>query len=139
MKEALVNPDRAIQVIESPIPTPGKGEVLIKVAYAGTNPKDWKFNTLLNITSNTGDDMSGTVEQVGEGVLEFKPGDRVAALHQIGGPGGTWAEYALAPATTTFHLPENVAFPEVSRLVLRYSKIMRNNALTLSSRARQFL
>jgi hypothetical protein len=31
------------KIIDTPIPTPGRGEVVIKVAVAGTNPKDWKY------------------------------------------------------------------------------------------------
>ena len=40
----------------------------------------------------------------------LQPGDRVAAFHEMGGPGGAYAEYALAWAYTTFHLPKNITF-----------------------------
>jgi NADPH:quinone reductase len=113
MKEALVHPDLTVKVVDSPIPTPGKDEVLIKVAYAGTNPKDWKFPARANLVQNAGDDMAGVIEQVGEDVLDFKPGDRVAAFHRVGFPGGAFAEFAIAPASTTLHLPQSVSFQEV--------------------------
>jgi NADPH2:quinone reductase len=115
MKEALVSPDSSVKIVDSPIPTPGKGDILIKVVYAGTNPKDWKFPSVSNTTLNSGDDVAGIVEQFGEGVLEFRPGDRVAAFHRLAEIGGAFAEYAIAPATTTFHLPENISFEEVCR------------------------
>lgn len=62
---------------------------------------------------NSGDDIAGYVEKVGKGVYEFKKGDRVAAFHQMVTPHGSFAEYAIAPAHTTFHLAENVSLEEV--------------------------
>jgi len=65
-------------------------------------------------TLNSGDDLAGIVEAVGDGVYEFTPGDRVAGMHQIGGGHGSFAEYAITPASTTFHIPDHVSFEEVS-------------------------
>jgi NADPH:quinone reductase-like Zn-dependent oxidoreductase len=42
--------------------------------------------------ANTGDDIAGVVHAVGENVYEIKPGDRIAAFHQMGSPGGSYAE-----------------------------------------------
>lgn len=42
--------------------------------------------------ANTGDDIAGVVHAVGENVYEIKPGDRIAAFHQMGTPGGSYAE-----------------------------------------------
>jgi len=39
MKEAIVNPDLSVEIKESPIPTPGPGQILIKVIVSGMNPK----------------------------------------------------------------------------------------------------
>ena len=41
MKEALVTAGPKVQIVDSPIPKPGPGQVLIKVVVAGGNPKDW--------------------------------------------------------------------------------------------------
>lgn len=41
MKEALVSRGPNVRVVDSPIPKPGPGQVLIKVVAAGSNPKDW--------------------------------------------------------------------------------------------------
>lgn len=65
---------------------------------------------------NSGDDIAGIVEQVGDNVTEFKPGDRVAAFHEMMTPHGSFAEYAIAWAATTFHLPKKTSFEEVSKL-----------------------
>jgi len=48
--------------------------------------------------------------KVVEKSAEFKVGDRVAAFHVMGTPGGAYAEYAVAPATTILKLPEAVTF-----------------------------
>ena len=92
--------------------------MLIKVIYSGSNPKDWKLPLMIP-PHNSGDDIAGLVEEVGENVVEFRKGDRVAAFHQMTKPHGSFAEYAIAPAHTTFHLPATTTFEEVS--ILSYS------------------
>lgn len=59
---------------------------------------------------NQGDDIAGVVHEVGNGVVEFKKGDRVAAFHQMFTPGGSYAEYSVAWKHTTFFLPEKTSF-----------------------------
>ena len=67
MKEALVSPNLTVQIVDSPIPLPGPGEVLIKVKCAGCNPKDWKYPVYSGTTANSGDDVAGEISSVGEG------------------------------------------------------------------------
>ena len=62
--------------------------------------------------------MAGVVHSIGKGVYEFKPGDRVAALHAFGTENGSFAEYAVAPDWTTFHIPHNVSFEEAATVPL---------------------
>jgi len=68
--------------------------------------------------TNQGDDISGIVEAVGHAVTEFKPGDRIAAFHEMMAPGGSYAEYALSWSSTTFHLPQNTSFEEGAAIPL---------------------
>ncbi|KAF5010159.1 hypothetical protein FDECE_3652 [Fusarium decemcellulare] len=114
MKEAIVSRGPKVQIIDSPIPKAGPGQVVTKVIFSGSNPKDWKRPEYWGArgTSNQGDDISGIVHEVGEGVSEFKPGDRVAAFHEMKQPGGSYAEYGVSWAYTTFHLPNNTSFQE---------------------------
>lgn len=49
------------------------------------------FTTIV-YTGNTGDDIPGSVEEVGSAVASIKPGDRVAALHQLNAPYESYAE-----------------------------------------------
>ena len=98
MKEALVSKGPKIQIIDSAIPKPGPNQVVTKVVFSGSNPKDWKVPEWMPDAppSNQGDDIAGVIHSVGAGVAEFKPGDRVAAFHQMLTPGGSYAEYAVS-------------------------------------------
>jgi NADPH2:quinone reductase len=109
-----------VKISDIEIPAPGKGQVLIKVVVSGTNPKDWKVPIYLPQfpPHNTGDDVAGVVTAVGEGVTEFKPGDRVAALHELRTPFGSFAEYAIAWESTTFSLPNQTTFEEAATIPL---------------------
>ncbi|KAK7752528.1 hypothetical protein SLS62_005496 [Diatrype stigma] len=118
-KQAIIQSSiEAVDFINTPIPTPGDKEVIIKVVVAGTNPKDWKMPLWQDLAHNSGDDMAGIVHSVGKDVYEFKPGDRVAAVHETGKENGSFAEYAVAPDWTTFHIPHNISFEEAATIPL---------------------
>ncbi|KAK3313726.1 chaperonin 10-like protein [Apodospora peruviana] len=104
------------------IPKPGPKEVLVKVVATGLNPKDWKWISESGEDGavNAGDDVTGIVASVGSHVWEYKPGDRVAAFHRMGAPFGGYAEYAIAPASTTFPLPPNISFEAGAGLPLSF-------------------
>ncbi|KAF2754996.1 GroES-like protein [Pseudovirgaria hyperparasitica] len=120
MKEGIIHPGPSVKIIDSPIPTPSADQVLIKVIYSGSNPKDWKIPEWFGEPGimNQGDDIAGTIAAVGSNVTEFKPGDRVAAFHEMLTPHGSFAEYAIAWAHTTFHIPAHVRFEEAATLPL---------------------
>lgn len=67
---------------------------------------------------NQGDDIAGIVHTTGKNVTNFKPGDRVAAFHEMLTPHGAFAEYAVAPENTTFHIPPSVSFEEAATIPL---------------------
>ncbi|RFU36293.1 hypothetical protein B7463_g38, partial [Scytalidium lignicola] len=117
MKEAIVSAGPKVQLINSPVPKPTADQVLIKVVVSGSNPKDWKLPQRFG-SHNSGDDIAGIVEEVGDEVTEFKKGDRVAAFHEMRTPHGSFAEYAIAPAHTTFHLPKKTTFEEAATIPL---------------------
>lgn len=109
-----------LYVGEAPKPVPEPGDVLIRVAYSSINPADWKirrgmlpFTDSLGFPMIQGMDNAGIVEAVGEGVTEFKPGDRVLSLSLMAfGKGGAFAEYLLCPEPRVAHLPANLGFAE---------------------------
>ncbi|KAI0169420.1 GroES-like protein [Hypoxylon sp. FL1284] len=118
MKEAVITPEVKVNIIDSPIPKPNADQVLIKVHVSGSNPKDWKVPAWRQVTVNQGDDIAGVVQEVGSNVTEFKPGDRVAAFHEMLSPNGSYGEYAIAWQHTTFHIPQKTTFEEAAAIPL---------------------
>lgn len=82
------------------------------------NPKDWKLPVFFGAESNSGDDIAGTIEAVGDNVTGFRKGDRVAAFHEMTTAHGAFAEYAVAPYYTTFHLPDSTSYEEAATIPL---------------------
>ncbi|KAJ5798539.1 uncharacterized protein N7503_007835 [Penicillium pulvis] len=120
MKQAFVSKDTIVTIRDTEIPVPKEGHVLIRVVVSGTNPKDWKVPRWFpkNDGTNEGDDIAGYIEAVGEDVVGFSKGDKVAAFHQMSTPNGSYGEYAIAPAHTTFHLPAKISFEEAATVPL---------------------
>lgn len=117
MKAAVLHETGApLRVSSISRPVPGRGEVLVRIAAAGTNPLDTKIHAGHAAHARhpapaiLGLDMAGTVEAVGPGVTRFRPGDEVYGMvGGVGGRPGTLAEYvsadedllAVKPATLT--------------------------------------
>lgn len=83
-QKALILPAEGAQwqLGESPIPTPGPKDVLVKLAATALNPLDWKIRTLGAFLISSypfvgGSDGAGIVEEVGSEVSHFTKGDRV--------------------------------------------------------------
>ncbi|CAN6196517.1 unnamed protein product [Urochloa humidicola] len=100
--------------VEVPVPSPKKGEVLLKLEAASINPIDWKIQKGMlrpflpkNFPFIPVGDISGEVIELGNGVTNLKPGDKVISISFA--TGGGLAEYAVAPASLTVARP-----PEVS-------------------------
>ena len=96
-----------LQIIEVPRPTPGPGEVLIRVAAAGVNRPDifqrkGVYPPPPGASPLPGLEVAGTIEETGAGVGEWKPGDAVCALT----PGGGYAEFCVAPAAQCLPVPQ---------------------------------
>jgi NADPH:quinone reductase len=90
---------------DRPVPSPGPGEVLVRIAFSGVNPTDWKSRTTTAPPpggKSPNQDGSGTIEAVGQGVDPVLVGERVwiweAAQNRAY---GTAAEYTVVPARQT--------------------------------------
>jgi NADPH2:quinone reductase len=107
-----------MKLVDAPIPTPGAGQALIRVAASGVNFIDVYFRIGLykaDLPFTPGNEASGTVEAVGEGVTLVKPGDRVAyAMHR-----GSYAEYTVVPAAQLVTLPGRVDFNTAAAAMLQ--------------------
>jgi NADPH:quinone reductase len=96
-----------LKLEEIPTPEPGSGEALVRVRAAGVNFIDVYQRTgryPLTLPFTPGNEAAGTVEAVGDGVDEVRPGDRVAFAMQI----GAYAEAVAVPAWKLVPLPEGV-------------------------------
>ncbi|GAA3129694.1 oxidoreductase [Streptosporangium carneum] len=89
-----------LRLAEAPVPSPGPGQVLLRVHAAGVNPVDWKIRAGLlkdffpvSLPHVLGVEAAGVVVAVGEGVTARSVGDEV-----FGPVSGAYAEYALAGA-----------------------------------------
>jgi NADPH:quinone reductase-like Zn-dependent oxidoreductase len=101
-------------------PTPGEGEVLVRVAAASINPIDWKVRSgaaqrLFPVEFPTilGRDMSGTVRAAGPGVTSFAPGDKVFALAWH-----TYAELCVVKAAELARVPDGLDLVKAAALPL---------------------
>jgi NADPH:quinone reductase len=94
---------------ERPIPEPGPGEVLIRVAAAGVNRPDvmqrkGAYPPPPGASDLPGLEVAGVIERVGTGVTEWRGGDAVCALVT----GGGYAEYCVAPAPQCLPVPRGL-------------------------------
>ena len=112
-----------LRVEQAPRPNPGTGEMLVRVHAAGVNPVDWKVRQsggrMLNVKLpfTLGYDVSGVVEEMGEGVSHFKVGDEVFAYLSLS-RGGGYAEYAIVEFDEAAPKPKNVSHVEAAGVPL---------------------
>src|SRR5215472_16557866 len=102
-----------LQFAERPTPDPAKGEVLVKLSYSGINFTDLNACSGVNkvpLPAVLGSEGAGTVERLGEGVNDFRPGERVAYCMVR----GSYAEYAAVPAKMLVRIPEGMADREAA-------------------------
>jgi len=109
-------PEKLTTVTRS-VETPGKGEVLVKVAAAGINKPDvmqrqGMYPAPKGATDIPGLEVAGVIVAIGEDVTFWKPGDEVCALVS----GGGYAEYCLAPAVQCLVVPKGLDMIQAAAL-----------------------
>ncbi|MET9256259.1 NADP-dependent oxidoreductase [Streptomyces sp. NPDC003717] len=106
--------------LERPAPRPN--EVLVRVRAAGVNPTDWKHRENGGFLGEPpfvlGWDVSGTVEAVGVGVADFRPGDDVFGMLAYPFGHGSHAEYVSAPARWFVPKPAGIDHVQAGALPL---------------------
>lgn len=112
---------------ERPVPTPGAGEILVKVAAAGVNRPDVMQRKGLyppppGASDIPGLEIAGTVAAVGEGVKRWKEGDAVTALVS----GGGYAEYCLAHESHALPVPSGLSMPEAAAIPETFFTVWSN-------------
>ena len=128
----------SLEFVERPTPQPGPGEVLVRVHAISLNYRDLLmvkglYNPKLKLPRIPCSDGAGEVAAVGEGVIRWKTGDRVAGIFMqnwLDGPltpakskgalggdiDGMLAEYVVLRDTGLVRLPEHLSFAEAATL-----------------------
>lgn len=116
-----------LHLSERPMPSPARGEVLIRVRAAGLNHADLAqragfYPLPPGTTDILGLEVAGEIAQVGAGVDAWKEGDRVCALLV----GGGYAEFAVAPAVQCLPVPEGLDFAQAAALPEAFATVWLN-------------
>jgi NADPH2:quinone reductase len=107
-----------LQLADLPSPEPGPGQVLIRVEAVGVNFIEIYFRkgvykAALPLTP--GSEAAGTVEELGPGVTGFVAGDLVASVGVL----GSYAEYALVPASQLVKVPARLSPEQAAAAMLQ--------------------
>jgi NADPH:quinone reductase len=108
----------ALDLQDLPIPEPGAGQVLVRLAASGVNFIDvYQRNGLypMQLPFTLGQEGAGRVERLGPGVTILAEGDLVA----WSGPMGAYAEYAAVPADRVVRVPEGVTAAQAAAVMLQ--------------------
>jgi NADPH:quinone reductase-like Zn-dependent oxidoreductase len=112
---------RALEVRESPTPSPKAGEVRVKVERAGLNFADVSARKGLYPDAPptpcvVGYETSGVVDALGEGVTASAVGTRVMAMTRFWGQ----AEYVVVPAAQALPIPDAMSFDDAAAIPVNY-------------------
>jgi putative PIG3 family NAD(P)H quinone oxidoreductase len=107
---ARPGPPDVLRPVERPTPSPGPGEVRIRVDGAGVNRPDimqrlGRYPPPPGASDLPGLEVAGTIDAVGPDVSRWRAGDVVCALVA----GGGYAEYCVAPAPQCLPVPDGVS------------------------------
>ncbi len=106
-----------LQPVSVPVPVPGHGQIIIRVAYAGVNRPDalqraGMYAPPPSASPLPGLECSGTVVEVGPGATRWQIGDQVCALL----PGGGYAEYVATHEAHALPVPRGLSLREAACL-----------------------
>ncbi|WP_170461066.1 NAD(P)H-quinone oxidoreductase [Ruegeria arenilitoris] len=116
-----------LQLTERPMPEPGHGQVVLKVAYAGVNRPDalqraGAYDPPPGASDLPGLEASGEVVAIGSGVSGLALGDQVCALL----PGGGYAEYVATPAAHCLPVPSGLSLKQAACLPETFFTVWSN-------------
>jgi len=113
-----------VKVLDSKVPTPGHGEVLVEVHTSNINPVDHKIVEMAGLfwsyPHKLGSDLAGVVVSVGTGCERLKVGDQVwgeaTTLLEAVSTGGTYAQYATISESILGLKPKSLSMAEAGSL-----------------------
>lgn len=111
-------PADVLETTELPDPTPGAGEVRVRLLASPIHNHDlWTIRGTYGfkpeLPARSGTEAVGVVEELGEGVENLQVGQRIAT----GGTFGVWAEQFIARAATLIPVPEGLPDDQAAQLV----------------------
>ena len=114
-------PPESLVLEELPSPRPGPGEVVITVKAASVNFPDVliiqnKYQFKPPLPFSPGSELAGVVKEIGDGVRNVKPGDKVIAFTGH----GAFAEEVKTEAARLIPLPQKMDFPTGAAFILTY-------------------
>ncbi|MBM3352517.1 MAG: NADPH:quinone oxidoreductase family protein [Betaproteobacteria bacterium] len=114
-------PPESLVIEDLPSPKAGPGEVVVSVRAASLNFPDVliiqnKYQFKPPLPFSPGSEMAGTVKEVGDGVKDVKPGDRVIAFTTF----GAFAEEVKLEAARLVPIPEGMDFNSAAAFLLTY-------------------
>lgn len=117
MRAIEVQDDKSLKIIEMDRPSPGEGEVLLRVEAFGVNRGDLLqragfYPSPKGASPLMGLEACGVVEAVGPGADRWQVGDKVCCIV----PGGGYAEYAVVDSGSCLPLPDGVSFEQGASL-----------------------
>ncbi|MFH5821033.1 NAD(P)H-quinone oxidoreductase [Georgenia sp. AZ-5] len=117
MRAITVIADQELELADVPDPTPGPGEVLVRVAATGVNRADvlqraGHYPPPPGTSDVMGLEVSGTIAALGEGVTAWREGEQVAALLA----GGGYAELVAVPAGQLLPVPAGLDLVDAAAL-----------------------
>ncbi|MDM1444458.1 zinc-dependent alcohol dehydrogenase family protein [Myroides odoratimimus] len=126
MKAAILEefgPVNNFIIKEVPIAKPKFKEVLVKVLATSINPLDYQirrgdYKNELSLPVITGHDVSGVIVELGQGVENFKVGDKVYYSPEIFNGPGSYAQYHCASESIIALKPKNISHLEAATLPL---------------------
>ena len=114
-----------LEVVERPTPTPGAGQVLIRVRAAGINFAETlirqnRYAVTPELPAVPGSEVAGTIEALGDAVGGMAVGGRVAVpLFAAGSYAGGYADYVLIDAGLVVPLPDALSFEAATALMIQ--------------------
>jgi len=116
-----------LKIAERPIPSPGPGEILIRVDAAGVNrPEVLQRRGLYPPPPGASDipglECAGTIAAIGDGVSRWSKGDAVCALLT----GGGYGEYAIAHEGSCLPVPAGLSIEEAAALPETFFTVWAN-------------
>jgi NADPH:quinone reductase len=114
-------PPESLVLEDVPSPSPGAGEVVVSIKAASVNFPDVliiqnKYQFKPPLPFSPGSELAGVVKEIGPGVTNVKPGDKVIAFTTY----GAFAEEVKTEAVRLLPMPEGMSYEQAASFILTY-------------------